>query len=205
MKNFISLIIIIFSINYCFSQSDNILLLNGKIIENIKIEDSDNIRLINYLYKDKLKLINKKEVFSYNRDKVETVLYERDTLNENFFTQEEMRSYIKGEQIARQYFHRPLVAPLGFIYGAILASGEASVSPFLGMIAAPLSYTVFSMIGQPKISKRAKFEAGLRSNELFVEGYTSYAQNKKIKNAVLGTVIGVLSGYAFSQIKAAQN
>lgn len=129
-----------------------------------------------------LKRADKYNVFAIVSDSTgEKVVYEPDTSEGGDPTIQEVRDYIKGEQHAAKVYRKPMNFVGGFLSGA-----AGSAAGFYG-IPAPLVYTTIVGRINPKLPKDERNE---NYSEMFVLGYQKKARNMKIKNSLIGGVIG---------------
>ena len=114
------------SINSFFSQ-DSIIFLNGKTYEGIyNSEDHRNVYFEKKKKEDQIKLIsfNKEQIFYlHNEEQRIKMIYRKNFLKGNYFSEKEMGLYIKGEQDAIKNFnigyHFLLGCALGLTGGLI--------------------------------------------------------------------------------------
>ncbi len=203
---------LVLGINTVFSQ-DTLLLLSGKSYSGQITEISKNyIRIYtDRSFINSSKLIYKDEVFSFVKNNETTVLYKPNFNNEIRFSELEMSYFIKGLQDGKKQYHAPFATIGGFAVGA-----TGGVFGFWGTVI-PSSYVFIVGIKTPKIENTfqstenfniventindgyglknySKQEKMILNNDFYFpyykSGYETSAKDKKIKNAVKGSVIG---------------
>ena len=192
-------------------------MLDGKIItgeitftkENEILIES-NRRLINKelsFYKD--------EVFSVSRGNEKSILYIQDTCTGKMFSVNEMAGFIEGLQDGRKNYHAPFATIGGFVTGV-----TGGFFGFWGMTI-PTTYVFIVGIKTPKLNLKRHSELPERINIVAQEvnqyglkntvvekditvyeesivpyykyGYETAAKDKKIKNAICGSIVGFVT------------
>lgn len=171
---------------------NEILLMTGKIVHG-QVTGRDSLHLFyEFGSKEKAKKLDLERVFAWTTaDGSEQVLYQVDTTAERFFTVDEMRYYIQGEQDARKSYKAnwtllagvPLAAAAGF---ALNGSVVVFTVPFLTMVLA----------GIPSYTIRAKqmSNTSLITQPAYVLGFERTARNKRLFKALGGAVVGAAAG-----------
>ena len=185
----ITCFILISNSKLCFSQ-DTINLLNGRKIITRSIYDEPANALLKYDIiirgKAKQKAVDKINIFSINYfDKTDRILYRQDTAIGFNLSITEMEYYILGEQEAIKNFKAPWITVGGFVFGATATNFVG----FWGLLTPAVYGTVMGVI-DPKIKLSDSTKVELKSNKNFVDGYMTTATRKKVKNAILGSVVG---------------
>lgn len=187
-----------------FSQlaeaQDNVLLLNGKY-KNVDVK-----RIIgDYVIYEKpnsgnIRSIAKEDVYSIGfKDSAQVIYYRQDDAIGNTLSQEQMYSFILGEQDARTHFKAPLITAGGFVSGA--AGGAGFISQTLGVLV-PAVYAGVVGMTNTKVNENKLTDKESLKDEYFVSGYQYVASKKKVNNALIGGVIGfAISAVAVSIIK----
>ena len=166
-------------------------LTNGKKvgIGEYKIENKDFITYKSV--KNKSKGIESFDVFSIiEKNGNEIIIYSQDTSYEGSFNLLEMRAFVQGQADANKNFKSPLIT-----VGGIVISGVSSVviNPVF-VILVPGAYC--SVIGLTKASeKRMNIPLEYKSNEHYLLGYKQESKHKRIKNAIIGSGIGLAVGF----------
>jgi len=196
--------ILLLFISFTFFSSlmaqDTIFLMNGKLIQDIKLIESNNVRLVPYMKNSKIKTVLWDDVFSVIKDGEKTVLYQTDTSGGNFLTEKGMWMYVQGMQHARRVYSTPL-ATMG---GVAVGFGGALISYYYGL-PIPAVYAVLKSTASPKIRKRELVDPYLLYDEHFVQGYKNHARSKKVRNSILGGLAGFASGVVFVLVYANNN
>lgn len=223
----LSLIIMLIISGQCliFSQ-DSLLLLNGKYLTGQIKDINDTIICFRsnglvssnkFLYKD--------ELFSVKQGVEEFILYKPDTSDLRSYTVEQMSFFIKGQQDARKSYHAPFATAGGFLAGA-----TGAFMGFWGMTTIPATYVFLTGIKTPKCNLNPELKEimiydqsphlvyGKSNNVFFIAtelndieniecyklGYKTAAKDKKIKNAVFGSITGMLTVFAATLILVAK-
>lgn len=223
MKTKLSLtLIFVFCISITFSQ-DTLLLLTGKIYSGQITEISNNFIIIKTEGKklNPLKLIYNDELFSFVKNNNETIIYKPDSINESTFNALEMKYFIKGTQDGKKFYHAPFATIGGFAAGM-----TGGVFGFWGSII-PTSYVLITGLKTPKVktsfpdedkitlpANQVNLSYGLKFspikevmptndqiyNSFYEYGYNISAKDKKIKNSIKGSVLGVVTFIAAAMI-----
>jgi len=188
--------------NICniFSQ-DTINLLNGnQIIAKTVYEDSNNIFLkydIKKRGKLKQKRVDKLDVFSidFNNNR-QSIIYRRDTILGYNLSINEMEKFIKGEHEAIKYSKAPWITATGVVVGFV---PTAFYFNFYGLVT-PVVYGTTIGIFNPKIKTSENINKELKADKNFQEGYNIAATRKRVKNALIGSVSGVVLAAITSNI-----
>lgn len=184
-----------------FAQSNqSILLMTGKVLEG-NVTGQDTV----YLYYDLVKKSGKKKpkkldlerVFSINGPEgEEEVIYYMDTVIGNYFTVDEMRFYIQGEQDASKYYHAnwtiaaglPVTAGIGYVLSGTVFS-----------FAVPFVYLVATGIPAYKIDKDKIPSSHLVTEPAYVLGYERTARNKRLFKSLFTGLVGTAIGFTLGQ------
>jgi hypothetical protein len=123
----------------------------------------------------------------------ETVVYQPDTLENNWLSAAEMKDYMNGQHDAmKAYKKRPVLTGLGgFFVGGISAGAGMFYGP-LGVI----GYTGIVGYALPKNNKRNGFNPAMAANEAYKEGFGTAAKRKSVKSAALWSSLGYITGLA---------
>jgi len=209
-------------ISNAFSQ-DTLLLLSGKIYAGQISENSKNfIRIWNdKSFINSSKLIYKDEIYSFVKNNKTTVLYKPDSNNGLVFNNAEMLSFIKGLQDGKKQYHAPLSTVGGFVAGATggVFGFWGTVIPSTYIFIAGIKTPTISMVFPTKenmafIENPYKEVYGLQNTikpeitpteeqiyyPYYQYGYEISAKDKKIKNAVKGSIIGFVAFIATSYL-----
>ncbi|MEQ9186254.1 MAG: hypothetical protein RLP15_00855 [Cryomorphaceae bacterium] len=188
---------------FCFSfgllaqEDQEILMMSGKLVTG-KVTGQDSL----YLYYDhvkksgkaKAKKLDLERVFSINGSEgEEKVIYYMDTAVGNYFSIDEMRFYIKGEQDAMKYYKGnwsilvglPLTAGLSFLF-------VPTPLPF----AVPFAYLAATGIPKYKIPKDRIESSDLITEPAYVLGFERVARNKRLFKSLAAGLVGTAAGFA---------
>ncbi len=200
MKRLIVLLLFISETFILNAQKDTIWLLSGEPLVtsnfNLNIEDG----ILTYMNKrNKLKQIGLEYVFSVvDSNNKEKVVFESTTIGKTYFTIEQMRSFIKGENAASKSFHSPFSTISGIVTGA----GSIYLLPVvlhLNVFFSPvIPATNSAVVGafnykEEKVKKKYPDKA---DDVYFIAGYRELATQKRINNSIKGGIIGLGLGIA---------
>jgi len=182
----------IFVLSAFFVNAQNTLwLTNGKKINigEFKIENKDYISYKSL--KNKSKSIETYEVFSLiEKDGNEIIVYNQDTTYEGAFTLIEMRAFVQGQSDANQNFKSPLITAGGIV---VMGASSVVINPVFVILVAGAYCTT---IGVTKPShKKLNIPMEYKNNEHYVLGYKKETKHKRIKNAIIGSGIGLAVGF----------
>lgn len=185
---------------YPQGSGDRILLMTGKIIDG-RVTGQDT----QYIYYDyersSGKVVTRKldleRVFSIT-DSIsnERLIYSMDTVIGNYFTVDEMRLYIKGEQDAMQYYDAywaiwvgvPLTAGVGYV-----------LSHNILVFAVPFLYVVGSSIPKYRLTEKRVSSTDLLTEPAYVLGYERTARGKRLFKSLASGLVGTAIGFAMGQ------
>jgi hypothetical protein len=172
------------------SAQNKLWLANGKMKEigEYNLEKKDFVIYKNK--KGKFKSIERFDVFSIiDQSKNEQIIYLPDSVDNESFTVAEMRAFVQGEYDAHQNFKSPLTT----IGGAGISGGAAV---FISPIYSPLIPAVYcGVIGATKTSeKKIIIPKEYENNDHYLLGYKKATKQKRVKNAIFGSLIGLAAG-----------
>ena len=174
-----------------FAQ-DEVLFINGDY-SNVKIIDTNDYKRVTYQRqgKTKIKTWFKEDIYSIKyASGQEVIIYQQDTLENEYFTPAEMRIYIQGEQDAAAGYKTPVATAGSAVVG--LASGL-----MLNILApiAPAVYTVIVGSRWIKIKKKYVSNPDLLKEEVYRMGYEKEARSKLIQNSIIAGGATMLVGF----------
>jgi len=215
--NFIITLTIIFISSSQTLAQDKILLLNGKSYEGKFLSKSED--LVNFNFEKKS---GKVKPFSFEMNRVysvtkqgkeESVLYQTDTTIYNYYSKNEMRMFIYGEEDAykrfkvKKTFAVGLAVGLGVsMYDTYLSSGYTcndgnpvsegffKREPSLAQIIIPFIVPIVTGAIKPKMKARHASDATYLMNQQYIDGFKKVRRFKRIKSSLLGTLTGVAVG-----------
>jgi len=182
--------IIVWSVQFHIQAQNYLWLNNGKKMQigNYKIENPEIISYTNL--KGKTRTIQSYDVFSINEESgKEVLIYTPDTSYEGAFTVPEMRSFVLGQYDAGQNYKSPWITVGGI---AVAVASPAIVKP-LYIILISTGYCAGVGLTNPK-EKKLKISPEFLNNEHYKSGYKKEVKNKRIKNAIIGSCIGLVVG-----------
>ncbi|PKP21741.1 MAG: hypothetical protein CVU05_06080 [Bacteroidetes bacterium HGW-Bacteroidetes-21] len=225
MKTFTGLFVFTFFLAGCLLSQDTLTMLDGKTITGSIVQKNDTGIIITTqgFFAKKQKRIYNDEVFSIHNAIEETIIYKQDTADINSFNVGQMSYFIQGMNDGRKNYHSPLSTIGGFVSGA-----TGGIFGFWGL-AIPSTYVFIAGAKTPKykikvtynedsdiiatthknstgygFAYNAKVPNELKKDvsyyDCYKNGYQEAAKDKKIKNAIYGSVIGVISFIAGSYL-----
>lgn len=183
-------------------SQDTLNLLNGKqiIAKSIYNEPTNTLLKYETIYKDKVKqkAIDKIEIFSIAyADKIENIFYRQDSAIGYSLSVTEMEHYMLGEREALKYYKAPWIT-----IGGVAAGATATYfTGFWGLVSVAVYGTGMGVI-DPKIKTSENISPAVKSDKNFIDGYKTYATRKKVKNAIIGSILGVGVVIIVSTIKS---
>jgi hypothetical protein len=201
MKNTVLALLLAFSSGVAFGQEaePSILLITGKTVEGTVVNE-DSL-FIHYVFEKRSgKRVEKKldweRVFSFvDAEGNERVIYVPDSTLGNYFTEEEMRYYIKGEQDALSGYKSnwtiwvgvPVSGGLGYVL---------SSSPLVFTV--PFFYMIGAALPKYKMTPSSISDASLLRQPAYILGYERTARTKRLfkslASGMVGAAVGVLIG-----------
>lgn len=170
------------------NAQDTVRFLNGRSMTGKVVSNSNEtvIHLTKSGKHTKAKRYFKEDVFDikFSEGKRE-VLYLADSNRGFYFSEDEMDRFINGMQCARIHYKAPWVTVGG------VAAGAAGIYWGFWGLTAPAAYA----ITLSSIPVRVKGKAYLKDHigdEFYIEGFKTMAKRKKVRNALFGSIGGVL-------------
>jgi hypothetical protein len=176
------------------APGDTLLLMNGSKLAGEVLDTTYHKVKVKYVKKsgkERTILIENDLVFSIRyKDGHEKIIYEQDTIAGNYFTADETRFFIFGEQDAEKNYHCPGVVITSFAVG--LASGY--MGNFLSLIP-PFAYSGILLI--PKIRIKYKYVSNpvYLNYDTYVLGFEKVARRKKIFRSLVSGIGGLGVGF----------
>jgi hypothetical protein len=221
----ITLFFVFFAMVNTYSQ-DTLVLLSGRTITGeITFVKENEILLVSKgrLFNNEQNFYND-EIYSVSRGITNTVLYTQDSAAGKIFSVDQMAAFIEGQKDARKNYHAPLATIGGFATGV--------TGGFFGFwgITIPASYVFIAGIKTPKLETQNQMPENIKviskipeakqyglkyiviDNEIYEEsvvpyykyGYEIAAKDKKIKNAIGGSIAGFVALVVTSYILVAR-
>jgi len=186
----------IFLVTSSFAQ-DKIIMMNGKILEGTDIKiDTDELRYKEMKgNKPKERILEKYRVFAIEKNGKEDVIYKYDTLEGNFYTEDEMRLFVYGQQDAWAGSKPAWTGIVGAAVSGSTAYFLAREGNFIVVLVPIVSYLGLAILSRPKINKSSVRNKDYLGEGAYVDGYTRIAASKKNKNALWGSIGGFLVGF----------
>ena len=126
---------------------------------------------------------------------VETIIYKPDTLNGNLFNVEEMRSFIKGEQVCREQYDTKKFIVGGAVLGVTSVFLTPFVAPFYFAPIPSLLGTVGANMMTEKKDAIVKKNPDFINDEHFILGYQDASSNINLRKTMFGSGVGLVVGY----------
>ncbi len=171
--------------------------MNGKILAADVLDTVFHKVKVKYLKKrGKEKTIEIENDLIYSiryKDGHEQIIYEQDTTTGNYFTAEETKMFIFGEQDAEKNYR----CPGATIIGVVIGVGSAYMGNFLSLIP-PFGYTALLLIPKVKIKYKDVSNPVYLNYDTYVMGFEKVARRKKILRSFIGGIGGLAAGlYTF--------
>lgn len=192
MKKSISIILaLLFIFIYGTYSQDTINLISGKQIFAKSIYEEPNSTLLKYDIrfheKAKQKAVDLLNVYSIHySNHTQKIFYKQDSAIGFDLTVKQMELNILGEREALKNYKAPWITVGGFVVGAT----ATYFLGFWGVISPAVYATAFGII-TPKIHTSPELSYATTSDFNFREGYKYTATRIKVKNAILGSIVGV--------------
>ena len=176
-----------------FSQN-TVLLTNGKKMSIGEYKVSDNGFLAYKNQKNKINNIELADIFSViEKSGNEKIFFKPDSIDNESFTVDQMRFFVKGESDAINNYKSPWTT----IGGVVIGAGSVISIPLAGLNSLyvpifPLAYT--TSVGLIKKAKKIGIEEQYLENKHYVLGFDKAAKHKRIKNSLFGSGIGLVVG-----------
>lgn len=188
-------------------QLDTILLLNSQKVYAKVIDTTKNLVTYQYIGKKEKQFesaIEAERVFSikYANGK-ESLLYSPDTSNEDEFSVEDMRYFIKGQQDALEHYKTKKSFYTGVGMGLV---GAYVATPFI--ILSPVIPGAYSFVNGSRWMKIKKMKGATPDDltkDTYLMGYTKIVRNKRIQSSLKGSAIGLGVGIATMYILYREN
>jgi|GEM_PF-796594 len=197
---------------------DKILLLNGKSYTGKYLSSSPD--LVNFNFKKKS---GKIKSFSFESNRVysykvgnneEVVLYKKDTSIYNYYTPDQMRMFIYGEEDAYHRFKVKQTWLVGFavglgtsLYDTYLSSsyvcpnsnvtipkGFLNREPSIAQFIVPFVVPIVTGAIKPKMKAKHASDPTFLANEFYIEGFKKVRRFKRVKSSLFGSLCGVAVG-----------
>jgi hypothetical protein len=184
---------------------DTVLFMNGGKLAGEILDTSFHKIKVQYVRKrGKIKTIVIEEdlVFSltYKNGK-EKIIYEQDTLTGNYFTADETRLFILGEQDAERYYHSPYVTATSILIGFASGCWGSFICPI-----PPFAFSGLMLIPKIKIKYNTVSTPGYLNFDTYVLGYEKVARRKKLFRSLIGGIAGLGVGLvSFPPLASALN
>jgi hypothetical protein len=212
-KSIILALISCFVLSNFINAQDKILMTSGKVLRGKILTEQEDYFTFNYFKKGgKIKELelSKYRIFSITTaDGKETIHYKPDSSMGNFYSVNEMKMYIFGQRDAFKSYQPLPMFLLSFTagVGAVLLdtyefnptathpAGFFQRTPSMMPITIPLVFTIGTGLFAPKIRKEYASDVSFMASEHYIEGFRKIAKYKRLKNAFLGSAIGVATGF----------
>lgn len=191
-KLFFSFFVLFFTLHSKAQTKDTIFLMNGNFVSE-KIIDTliGAVTIVNPKKPTEKLHYEYNDIYSikYGNGTMKYYYYQ-DTINNNYFTRDEMQYYIYGERDARKGFKAR---------GSLIGAGVVGLaSGGLGLFFAPVfPYGYMALSGAPKV----RIKHSTISNPIYIDqdayilGYERVSRSKRRIQALIGGTIGLAAGY----------
>ena len=182
-------------------RPDRILLMNGQIIETRVLGQSTlevRYRELGKNGKTKERAEPTESVFSVTDTLgLERIWYFYDTAFGNELTVPEMRSFIKGEQDARNGYKPHLAVIGGFLFGAgtTIAANLEMNAFFL-----PPLYGAAMILPRVHVTRGSITDPVMEGEDNYAYGYSKVGKSKRVVRSLLATFAGVAVGLGVRQL-----
>ncbi|MFH0867007.1 MAG: hypothetical protein V1904_12495 [Bacteroidota bacterium] len=206
MMKFITLISILLLAVFSseIRAQDTINLLSGKQIFAKSIYEEPNSSVLKYDIsfhgKDKQSSVDLLNIYSVNyANKTKKIFYRQDSAIGFELSAKQMEYFMLGERDALKNHKTPWITVGGFVVGAVVTH----YVQFWGLLT-PVVYATAFGIFTPKIHSSPNFGSNITGDYNYMEGYKYTATRKKVKNALLGTILGFavysITSYAINDV-----
>lgn len=190
-KTSLILIIAIFIVQQSSFAQNTLWLSNGKKIQigDFNLENSELVLYKNK--KGKTKSVDRYDVFSIiESSNNEIIIYKKDSSYEDAFNLAEMKAFVEGQYDASLNFKSPLTT-----VGGIVVSGAAAVvvNPIYVLLVSG-AYTTTIGLTKP-IKSDLTIPEKYSGNKYYELGYNKAVKKKRVRNAIIGSVIGLAAGF----------
>lgn len=195
MKKFSLLALTFLVASFYANCQDTLRLMNGRVIE-VSIRDISEMK-ISYQLKNAKKVSFQErttdEIFSFKKEgQKEVQVYQYNVERGNFYTIEEMKQFILGEQHADSYhrstFTKISAVAVGSVAGYFMADGGGVIA------ASPIVYSTVMMI--PKVHlQRNNYNGDLRNIAPYRAGYSRVSKGKRFLNNLAYSAIGMIGSF----------
>lgn len=184
----------------CFTASaqvrpDTILLLNGQQLICPVIDTSFFGVKVNYQKRNKQRemIVEGERIFSvkFGSNGQEKIYYKQDSAFENYFTVDETRLFIKGEQDAAKY--KPRFATASSI---VIGVSSIVVLPSIFSLAPPFAYSASTLVPKIRIKHSTVSNPAYLNYDTYILGYERVARKKRLVQSLKGSVCGLAIGFA---------
>lgn len=193
--NYTFIVLLMFCANFIFAQ-DELLFLNGKELKG-EILNVTNYEITFKDFKNKEIVIDNYRVFSYHKNKIETLTYKYDTLEGNFLKEQDMRMFVFGERDAFKSYHSRFSNVVGLAAGGVAGYFMHKDQAFI-YATAPLIYTTFTLPFSTSVKQKRLSDLQYLKDDEYLRGHERVARSKRTQNALLSSVIGMGSGFLIS-------
>jgi hypothetical protein len=181
------------------APKDTLLLMNGSRIAGDVIDTANRKFKVKYLKKSgREKVISMEDdlVFSVRyQDGHEQIVYQQDTSTGNYFSAEETRFFIYGEQDAEKGYRCPGSTISSFMIGV----GSAYIGSFLSLIP-PFAYSGLMLIPKIVIKYKTVSNPVYLNYDTYVMGYEKVARRKKLFRSLVSGIGGLAGGLVSFQL-----
>lgn len=205
MFKFISIFLSLFFFATGIQAQDAILLMNGERVENVSWEIKDGLVHLTAtkhkrIGKDKVVVreLSQEDVFALYRNGTEYLVYVQDTMMGDYYTPEEMRTFLVGSRDAQLNYKARHIMVIGY-----LVCGTAAFiigDGLLVLVLTPVIYGSTQLIGKIKIREKYMTDKNFKYNDLYAEGFEPPARSKRILRGMVSGICGTVSGLVLNLV-----
>ncbi len=181
---------------------DTILLMDGNsIVCTVNDSLTGAIHYLKSAKSKREKVVDYEDVFSISDTLGEWMLYEQDTLG-NDYTESEMRYFIYGQQDARNGNYARVPFAVNVVLSAAAGVfGVPGLASNFWTLPMPFIVTGVSALRPNKIRVKEQYVSDLDyyNEPTYIQGYRVEAQRKRKVSAMIGGGIGLIGGLIFAQ------
>jgi len=200
MKKLTAFLIIMVFCALNIEAQNKLWLNNGKQIEIGEFRLDPNGFIGYKTLKNKYKSIESIDVFSIiEKNGQELLIYKPDSTLEGAFNLIEMRAFVQGQTDALNNFKSPWITGGGVV---LMSAAPLVINPVFVLLVAG-SYCTIIGITKP-VKNNLEIPAQYTSDNYYLEGYKKEVKRKRIRNAIIGSGIGLAIGYTAFAIVGSQ-
>ncbi|HBS85854.1 MAG: hypothetical protein A2W91_09135 [Bacteroidetes bacterium GWF2_38_335] len=151
--------------------------------------------------KGRVKELERQMIFSIIDSKgKETIYFEPDSLDDKYYTIENMRSFVKGGYEGRENYQAPIAFIGGFLAGVYGGCGFPTFdnpNPVYGVLI-PAAFTAIVGLTSPDKGNIVAKYPDYANDDFFILGYSESANNNRALSSIKGSLAGLAVGIILS-------